>query len=89
MQKNILGFAALAAAALALTLAAPTAPQAATADSILASKKIERRDNARRLRASGCHRENKCVAWEKGIPGTFVGKCKQYALQWSCPMQVH
>ncbi len=89
MQKNILGFAALALAALTLTFAAPTAPQAATADSILASKKIERRDTGRRLRAAGCHRVNTCVAWEKGIPGTFVGKCKQTALRWSCPMQVH
>ncbi len=89
MQNNILGFAALAAAALALTFAAPTSPQAATADSILASKKIERRDTGRRLRASGCTRQSTCVAWEKGIPGTFVGKCKQYAMRWSCPISVH
>lgn len=90
MQLKILGIAALAlAAVLTFSFSTANSINAATADSILANKKIERATQARRMRASGCSRERKCVAWEKGAPGTFVGKCKQFAMQWSCPIRVN
>ena len=89
MQRKIFSFGLLAAAALTVTFAAPASLQAATPDSILANQKAERASQARKYRAQGCTRERKCVAWAKGAPGTFVGKCTKFAMQWSCPIKVN
>jgi hypothetical protein len=88
-MKQVLAAAALTAAAVALVVAAPISLQAATADSILAMKKLERQTQSRNMRRRGCTRESVCVAWAKGIPGTFVGKCTKTAMEWRCPMKVH
>jgi hypothetical protein len=90
MTPKYLSLAAAAAAlAIGLSLAAPSAPQAATADSIMGSAKANRATEARAMRARGCTRKSTCVKWAKGLPGTFVGKCIQTEMQWSCPMKVH
>ena len=91
MQLKILGIAALAlAAVLTFSFSTANSINAATAelDSRL-NRRSERATQARRMCASGCSRERKCVAGEKGAPGTFVGKCKQFAMQWSCPIRVN
>jgi hypothetical protein len=69
----------LAVAATLAVLAMP-ASQAATADSILANK--------RAADANGCRREWTCVAWAKGAPGTFAGRCTHYARRLQCPINV-
>jgi hypothetical protein len=90
MQPKILGLVAVTiAAATVLTFSTANPINAATADSILANAKNERAAQARKYRASGCSRERKCVAWAKGAPGTFVGKCTKFAMQWSCPIKVN
>ncbi len=72
----------LTAIVVATALGSPGSSVAATADSILANKRVSN---------NGCTLKRMCVTWSRGKRGngTLFGGCLEYGYRWDCPIHLH